>query len=187
MAYVDNLALGLRLAADKAAAGSAYWIADETPYTMNEIVDTVEDLLETEFRTPCARTRMRLPDAASGIAYAADMIIQGAGFYNSKVHVLSEMNKTIACRIARARAELGYQPPVALREGMRRSLRWCFDVGQLRIDVSPRGRVDGIGDAVDLAVADLIEDRLARWHVRRRGVRRILRIRSRAVPRWRRC
>src|SRR5436190_16075355 len=50
MAYVDNLALGLRLAADKAAAGSAYWIADETPYTMNEIVDTVEDLLETEFR-----------------------------------------------------------------------------------------------------------------------------------------
>src|SRR5204863_2786843 len=131
MAYVDNLALGLRLAADKAAAGSAYWIADETPYTMNEIVDTVEDLLETEFRTPCARTRMRLPDAASGIAYAADMIIQGAGFYNSKVHVLSEMNKTIACRIARARAELGYQPPVALREGMRRSLRWCFDVGQL--------------------------------------------------------
>jgi nucleoside-diphosphate-sugar epimerase len=131
MAYVDNLALGLRLAAEKAKSGSVYWIADERPYTMNEIVDTVEDLLEHEFGTQCAHKRMRLPNAASEIALLADRIIQGAGLYHSKIHVLSEMNKTIACSIARAQAELGYQPPVALREGMRRSLQWCFEVGQL--------------------------------------------------------
>jgi nucleoside-diphosphate-sugar epimerase len=131
MAYVDNLALGLRLAAEKAASGSIYWVADERPYTMNEIVDTVEELLEKEFQTPCARKRMRLPNVASEIAYAADKVIQGAGFYNSKIHVLSEMNKTIACSVARAEAELGYRPPVALREGMRRSLQWCFEAGQL--------------------------------------------------------
>jgi nucleoside-diphosphate-sugar epimerase len=131
MAYVDNLALGLRLAAEKARTGTAYWIADERPYTMNEIVDTVEDLLEKEFNVRCARKRMRLPDAASEIALIADKTIQGAGFYNSKIHVLSEMNKTIACTIARAQAELGYQPQVALREGMRRSLKWCFEAGQL--------------------------------------------------------
>lgn len=131
MAYVDNLALGLRLAAEKARSGSAYWIADERPYTMNEIVDTVEDLLEKQFDVRCAHKRMRLPDAASEIALLADKTIQGAGLYNSKIHVLSEMNKTIACTIARAQAELGYDPPVSLREGMRRSLKWCFDAGQL--------------------------------------------------------
>jgi nucleoside-diphosphate-sugar epimerase len=131
MAYVDNLALGLRLAAEKAPSGSAYWIADERPYTMNEIVDTVEDLLEKHFDMRCAHKRMRLPDAASEIALLADKAIQGTGLYNQKVHVLSEMNKTIACSIARAQAELGYDPPVSLREGMRRSLKWCFDAGQL--------------------------------------------------------
>jgi nucleoside-diphosphate-sugar epimerase len=131
MAYVDNLALGLRLAAVKARHGSVYWIADERAYTMNEIVDTVENLLEKEFDVRCAHKRLRLPDAASGIALLADKAIQGAGLYNSKIHVLSEMNKTIACSIARAQAELGYAPPIALREGMRRSLRWCFEAGQL--------------------------------------------------------
>ncbi len=131
MAYVDNLALGLRLAAEKARDGSVYWIADERPYTMNEIVDTVEDLLEKEFDVRCAHKRMKLPDLASEIALLADKAIQGAGFYNSKIHVLSEMNKTIACSIARAQAELGYQPPVSLREGMRRSIQWCFEAGQL--------------------------------------------------------
>src|SRR5262245_31445882 len=75
MAYVDNLALGLRLASEKAPNGSAYWIADERPYTMNEIVDTVEDLLEKQFNVQCARKRMRLPDAASEIALLADKTI----------------------------------------------------------------------------------------------------------------
>jgi nucleoside-diphosphate-sugar epimerase len=131
MAYVDNLALGLRLAAEKAASGTAYWIADERPYTMNEIVDTVEDLLEKQFEVRCARKRMRLPNVASEIALLADKAIQGTGLYQQKIHVLSEMNKTIACSIARAQAELGYDPPVGLREGMRRSLKWCFDAGQL--------------------------------------------------------
>jgi len=131
MAYVDNLALGLRLAAERAASGGVYWIADERPYTMNEIVDTVEELFEKEFNVPCAHKRMRLPDLASEVALLADKAIQGAGLYNSKIHVLSEMNKTIACSVARAKAEIGYDPPVSLREGMRRSLQWCFDAGQL--------------------------------------------------------
>jgi len=117
--------------AEKAASGTAYWIADERPYTMNEIVDTVEDLLENTFSVRCAHKRMRLPDVASEIALLADKAIQGAGLYQQKVHVLSEMNKTIACSVDKAKADLGYDPPVSLREGMRRSLKWCFDAGQL--------------------------------------------------------
>jgi nucleoside-diphosphate-sugar epimerase len=46
------------------------------------------------------------------------------------VHVLSEMNKTIACSIDQARRDLGYEPAVDLYEGMRRSIRWCLAEGR---------------------------------------------------------
>ena len=128
MAYVGNLAEGLLLAAAApGASGRVYWIADERPYTMREIIDTVERLLETEFGQKCRHTRLRLPGAASELAYAADRVLQGAGLYHQKIHVLSEMNKTIACSVERAKRELGYRPAVALEEGMRRSLRWIFE------------------------------------------------------------
>jgi nucleoside-diphosphate-sugar epimerase len=130
MAYVDNLCQGLLLAAQTGgAAGKTYWIADKRPYSMNEIVDTVERLLETEFGQKCAHKRMRLPNLASSIAYAADAALQSLGLYHQKIHVLSEMNKTIACSVAKAEQELNYQPEVGLEEGMRRSLQWCIEQG----------------------------------------------------------
>ncbi len=130
MAYVDNLCQGLLLAAlvDK-ANGRVFWVADKRPYSMNEVIDTIERLLETEFGQKCARKRMRLPGFASELALLADTALQAFGFYHQKIHVLSEMNKTIACSVARAESELGYHPTVALEEGMRRSLAWCVSQG----------------------------------------------------------
>jgi len=130
MAYVDNLCQGLLLAAKRErAAGQVYWIADRRPCSMNEIVDTIERLLETEFGRVCRHGRMRLPGLASKVAWLADQVLQAAGIYHQKIHVLSEMNKTIACSVARAESELGYRPTIALEEGMRRSLRWCAENG----------------------------------------------------------
>jgi nucleoside-diphosphate-sugar epimerase len=131
MAYVDNLCQGLILAAIRErAAGQLYWIADKRPYSMNEIVDTIERLLEREFGHACKHKRMKLPGFASEIAWLADKTLQALGIYQQKIHVLSEMNKTIACSVARAEQELGYQPTIALEEGMRRSLRWGAENGQ---------------------------------------------------------
>ncbi len=131
MAYVDNLCQGLMLAAIRErAAGQVYWIADRRPYSMNEIVDTIEQLLEKEFGHTCKHKRMRLPGFASEMARLADKTLQGLGLYHQKIHVLSEMNQTIACSVTRAEKELGYRPTVALEEGMRRSLRWCAENGQ---------------------------------------------------------
>jgi len=130
MSYVDNLCQGLLMAASvSGAAGKTFWIADRRPYSMNEIVDTIERLLETEFGRNCTHKRLRLPGLASGIAYIADSTLQAMGLYHQKIHVLSEMNKTIACSIARAEKELGYRPSVDLEEGMRRSLAWCVAKG----------------------------------------------------------
>ena len=131
MAYVDNLCQGLMLAATvERAAGQIYWIADKRPYSMNEVIDTIERLLETEFGQKCAHKRMRLPGLASEVAYVMDWGLQTLGLYHQKIHVLSEMNKTIACSVVKAERDLGYQPTVALEEGMRRSLRWCQENGQ---------------------------------------------------------
>jgi nucleoside-diphosphate-sugar epimerase len=127
MAYTENLAQGLLLAASvPAASGQTYWIADERPYSMNEIVDTIERLLETELGQKCSHKRMRLPGFASEVAFAADALLQRLGLYQQKIHVLSEMNKTIACSVDKAKRELGYRPTIALEEGMRRSLAEVF-------------------------------------------------------------
>jgi nucleoside-diphosphate-sugar epimerase len=123
MAYVDNLSQGLLLAARTGSAnGQVYWIADRRPYTMNEVIDTIERLMEGEFGQICTHRRLRLPGLASEVAELADFTLQGLGLYNPKIHVLSEMNKTIACSVARAERELGYRPAIELEEGMRRSL-----------------------------------------------------------------
>jgi nucleoside-diphosphate-sugar epimerase len=127
MAYVENISQGMVLCAETGAAnGQVFWIADAVPYTMNEILSTVETLLEKEFSIPVSHKRLRLPAITGEIATVADSLIQGLGFYQQKVHVLSEMNKTIACSIAKARERLGYEPKIALEEGMRRSLQWVL-------------------------------------------------------------
>jgi nucleoside-diphosphate-sugar epimerase len=129
MAYTGNLAQGLALAAAKpVAAGQIYWIADRRAYSMNEIIDTIERLLESEFGQTCAHRRMRLPGLMSEVAWAIDWCVQAMGLYHQKIHVLSEMNKSIACSMDKAVQELGYQPEISLEEGMRRSLAEVFPV-----------------------------------------------------------
>ena len=73
MTYVDNLCQGLILsAAAETADGETYWIADERPYAMNEIIDTIERLLETEFGQKCAHSRRHLPNLVSELALLGD-------------------------------------------------------------------------------------------------------------------
>jgi nucleoside-diphosphate-sugar epimerase len=130
MAYVDNICQGLLLCERVAQArNNTYWIADERPYAMNEIVDTIENLLEKEFNLPCQHKRLRLPGLVSEIALLADAGLQSVSLYQQKIHVLSEMNKNIACSIEKARRDLGYNPRISLEEGMRRSIKWILEKG----------------------------------------------------------
>src|SRR4051812_34835014 len=130
MAYVENIVQGLLLCESVAAArGQTYWIADQRPYTMNEIISTIEDVMEKDFGIVPARKRIKLPSLASEVAWLADKTLQGVGLYQQKLHVLSEMNKSIACTVAKAERELGYKPDIELREGMRRSMQWMKQRG----------------------------------------------------------
>ena len=131
MAYVDNICQGLLLCekVDR-ARGQIYWIADREPYAMSFILDTIEDVMEKDFQVHVAHKRMKLPGFASDVARGIDGGLQAMGLYHQKMHVLSEMNATIACTVAKAERELGYDPKIALREGMRRSIAWMLANGQ---------------------------------------------------------
>ena len=131
MSYLGNLAQGLILC-EKVhdANGKTYWISDEKPYTTNQIVDTIENLLENEFNISVTHKRFKLPYLVGEIATCMDYSIQSIGLYHQKIHVLSEMNKNIACSVEKAKDELGYKPIVCLEEGMRRSIDWCLKNGQ---------------------------------------------------------
>jgi nucleoside-diphosphate-sugar epimerase len=125
MSYVDNTSQAmLSAAAKKEAAGQTYWIADARPYTILEIYQTVADLLEVKKFKP-----RFLPDISSEVFLMVDKCLQGLGMYQTEIHVAGEMNKDIACSIEKARRELGYNPKIDLKEGMKRSLDWCRKVG----------------------------------------------------------
>jgi len=131
MAYTGNLVQGLLRAevADK-APGNAYWIADERPYELREILATVRRALEAEGLPTSGPPWIPLPRLAARAAEQADRVLQRTGRYVQALHVLGELNHTIACDVSRARDEIGYEPTVSLEEGMRASIRWCLEHGE---------------------------------------------------------
>lgn len=130
MAYVDNICQGLLLCEKvDAAKGNTYWIADRDAYAMTEIMDTIESVIEQDFGYTVAHKRTWLWGILGQIAEFVDRALQAVGLYHQKIHVAGELNKNIACTIAKAERELGYDPKVALREGMRRSIQDLHDRG----------------------------------------------------------
>ena len=130
MVYIDNLVQGIvRAELTPTDPGLGWWIADERVYTVAEIVETVGRALTDEGFADVKKNRVRLPQFAGDVAEKVDRFLQGSGRYNQQIHVLGEMNKTIAVDISAARADLGYDPQFELYDGMRRSIRWCLDRG----------------------------------------------------------
>jgi nucleoside-diphosphate-sugar epimerase len=130
MVFTDNLVHGLlRAEVADAAPGRAYWIADEEPYVMREVFETVRHAFELEGLPVSGRIQPRLPRLAGVVAEKVDTALQSAGVYVQAVHVLGELKDTIACDIDAARRDLDYDPPTALLEGMRESIRWCVARG----------------------------------------------------------
>ncbi len=129
MVYVDNLVQGVALAERHPdAGGGAFWIADAEPYAMREVLDTVKDALRDEGFEVKSR-QITLPAVVGRIAERVDGVLQARGIYHQEFHVLGEMDKTIACDISHSREVLGYDPKTTLRDGMRRSIRWCLEQG----------------------------------------------------------
>jgi nucleoside-diphosphate-sugar epimerase len=131
MVFTGNLVHGMRRAeVASAAPGRAYWIADAEPYELRAILETIKQALVAEGLPATERRPVTMPRVAARLAESVDRFVQARGRYVQAVHVLGELNHTIACDISPARAELGYDPPTALFDGMRAAIRWSLANGQ---------------------------------------------------------
>jgi len=120
---IKNIVQGILLSVmNKKSKGQIYWIADEKPYTMNEIVFTVIEVLENEFNIKCKNNNFKFPFFIGQFFEFIDYFLQSIGLYNQKIHVASELNKNIACSIEKAKKDLGYKPKIALYDGIKLSL-----------------------------------------------------------------
>jgi nucleoside-diphosphate-sugar epimerase len=122
-AYVDNLAVGVRLCLESAAAaGRTYVIGDGTPLTWRELFDRIADELGVRRPRLDLPARLVLP-----LARALERIVPRLGAYRDpglteyRVRLVSS---DIVFRIDRARRELGYEPVVTVEEGLRRTVAW---------------------------------------------------------------
>ncbi len=130
MVDVDSLAAAARLALDSDSSGvRTYWIADARPYSMTEIVATVQEAAAAE-GLPVRPGALRLPALAGTVAHRIDAAMQKRGLYQQEIHVAGELDKTIACSVAGAVRDLGFEPATSLLAGMRRSYRWGLEHGQ---------------------------------------------------------
>ena len=119
-------------AANKDAENDIFWIADKHPYTMKSIIDTIRQIMDKDFELRTSAGYLKLPNCTSEIAYWVDKTLQTFGFYNQKIHVLSEMNKNIHCGVLKAENVLGFIPEMNLEAGMKTSIEDAIKKGKLK-------------------------------------------------------
>jgi nucleoside-diphosphate-sugar epimerase len=126
MVHVDDLVEGVRLAGESPfAAGRTYIIGSDEFVTLNALVDLIAE------EAGVAPLRMHLPVWPFWLAGA---ICEGVcapfgvepPLYRRRVAFFT---KSRAFDITRARTELGYEPAVTLRAGVRATLDWYRKAG----------------------------------------------------------
>jgi nucleoside-diphosphate-sugar epimerase len=126
LTYIDDLVEGFRLCGEvPAAAGRTYILAGGQVTTLEELVKMIAK------EAGVAPPRLHLPVWPFWMAGAAcEAICSPLGIepplYRRRVDFFT---KSRAFDISRARKELGYDPRVTLRDGIRRTLAWYRDAG----------------------------------------------------------
>tara|TARA_X000000950_G_scaffold287803_1_gene401746 strand:+ start:10267 stop:11325 length:1059 start_codon:yes stop_codon:yes gene_type:complete len=128
MTNTENLSYALILIwKNKKIKDDIFWIADEMPYSYISVINNVRNILEEKFKIKVKNRNLYLPNFLSLIAYIVDYFLQKLNLYNSKIHVLSELNKNIFCNIDKAKIILNYKPKINLENGLERNFNWMFN------------------------------------------------------------
>jgi len=128
LTYIDDLVEGFRLCGEeRKAANRTYILAGGEVTTLNELVTIIAELAGAK------PPRLRLPVWPFWAAGAiCEVLTTPFGIeppiYRRRVDFYT---KSRAFDITRARQELGYEPRVGLREGIRRTLDWYREHGWL--------------------------------------------------------
>ncbi|MBA3759294.1 MAG: NAD-dependent epimerase/dehydratase family protein [Gemmatimonadales bacterium] len=128
MVYVDDLVVGLRLlGTHPAAVGEVFILGGDRYYPLKTVAGMIAGLLGVR------RPRIRLPATPFQLAGSlCEAICVPLGveppIYRRRVDFFT---KSRAFTIAKAQRLLGYQPQVPLEEGLRRTLKWYLNNGQI--------------------------------------------------------
>jgi dihydroflavonol-4-reductase len=126
LTYIDDLVEGFRLCGEvPGAAGQTYILAGGEVTTLNELVM----LIAEQAGVPPPRVHLPVwPFWMAGAACEAVCAPLGVEppLYRRRVDFFT---KSRAFDISKARTELGFEPSVALREGIGRTLRWYRSQG----------------------------------------------------------
>jgi len=114
--HVDNLCEALLLAVDHGRGGEAYFVSDGENGTLKGVISA---LLATRDIVPKDRAvPFRLAWIMAGIMGAAWRILGRGGEPPITRQMLRLIGKSFTISIAKARADLGYQPRVSFAEGL---------------------------------------------------------------------
>ena len=136
--YVKNQVQGIRLAADRGRPGEVYFISDERPYAVEEIIDAIATamgvrLWKPHIPVPLARCMGLTLELLAKVLRFYPFIIPQTGrppFSRKSVAWLSASRLFVD--ISKARRELGYTPPYDLKQGIRETVKWYREHGLLR-------------------------------------------------------
>ncbi len=123
LCFIDNLVDGTLLAEQlDAAVGQVYIISDGRPYAFREIVNTIAGACQVH--SPPSRIPKRL---ALPMARALDYLWRLELTEPIIPFLAANVTRWIAhypCSVAKAQAELGFEPRIGLQEGVRRTVEW---------------------------------------------------------------
>jgi nucleoside-diphosphate-sugar epimerase len=125
--YIDDLINGINLALTSPIKQRALIIGGGRPFTKRELVQTIADILN------CPMPRSHIPEVPAiliaGIAEIIGNILHiSPPLTRSRVLMMA---KNWGYSIEAARKELGYQPQIDLREGIKRTVAWYREQGWL--------------------------------------------------------
>jgi len=129
LVHVRDLVEGIILAGEsQASTGRTYFISSEDDYSMRAVADLMAALMHKRAR------EIAIPKSvAYVVAVAAEAVAALLGkppvINRDKVTDLSQTSWS--CSIERAKSELGYEPRVALEDGLRETLSWYKREGWL--------------------------------------------------------
>ncbi|MCK4245287.1 MAG: GDP-mannose 4,6-dehydratase [Candidatus Omnitrophica bacterium] len=135
--YVKNQVFGIRLAAEKGRPGETYFISDERPYPIEEIVRRIASELDVRIRI----VHLSIP-VALAIGFSLEFLSKIFRFYPfviketgrppfSRKTVEWTSKSSLFCDTSKAKKELNYKPPYSLDEGIRETITWYKEKGLL--------------------------------------------------------
>jgi len=118
--FVDDVVRGIRCALDREGTGRTYILGGPRPVSKRELLDAIAEAIGVR------RRWRRIP---RGLAFAAALGAEGVGRLVGKAPPLTRgrvwmMGWSFGYRIARAQAELGYDPITDLDAGLRQTVAW---------------------------------------------------------------